>query len=237
MYYDTINGYIFINSVFSDFILESEFLLIVTEAFKQSMEDEATQMAIIFYAGQKQFEAQDYTYNNKDCRDFIKGQAKYDTGQTWTHQALNQAKTFMDGPKSRQTNPEIRKIIFLLTDGKATDEDELRKSVQNVQSLDPIIWAIGVSPSVDKTELDLIASDADLSRLYKDMAEFRKDVNDMLYDMCRLEVQTDSPNPSGNAPSANGKFCIQKLKVGETRYYTSPIQPGQLGSTKFRTFE
>ena len=124
---------------------------------------------------------------------------------------------------SRLNDNGIKKLIFLLTDGKQTQNlDNLKKVSNALKALPVSVYAIASTRNCDKKQLIQAASKPEYVRIYDSMDLFRSDAADILMDTCNIlpsvDVQPDSDKGKGGKVVYED-FGLKGMQVGDWRYF------------------
>ena len=120
-----------VNLNFSDFEKQRQIMVALVDAFKESIDAEASQVAILFFhCG---FEGQELRKDYSVIMNYLKAFV-YKEGGTATHIAFESVyQLFEEQDIARTKDKAVRSIIFVLTDGKTEYPYHLPPAVKKVR--------------------------------------------------------------------------------------------------------
>ena len=114
---------------FRDFEKQRQIMISLLDAFKESMDSEASQACVSFFT--KYFAGRSLTTDYSYMLNYIKSYT-YEGGGTYTHKAFDMDYEEFSESNARVKDKAVRTIIFVLTDGQSGRPDLLPQSVKKV---------------------------------------------------------------------------------------------------------
>ncbi|XP_063712210.1 uncharacterized protein LOC134840373 [Symsagittifera roscoffensis] len=132
-------------------------------------------------------------------------------------------------PKSRLNDNNVRKLVFIVTDGKTTSNLQAEKAaVDAVRRLPTHVYAVGVTHDSTIPELQKYSSDKNYVRVYKTFQDFENDAVFVFSEICRIETTKASTVDSGYGSGSD--LVVKPTKPPVVQINLKDIEPGQ---TKF----
>ena len=210
------------------------------------MSKKASQLAFITFSGKVNNE-EPYTYNYKNFVKEIKSLRKDTKGGTMTSLALNAAsKILKRDPNSRLKNPNVQKLVFVLTDGgqESLYEIQLNQSINALHSLGGVsVYSIATqkisyNKEYAENQLKQIASKPEYVKFYDTTSEFKTDIADIVYKTCQIPISykpVDSDYLMSDSSSSSQDITISKLSFGERRVFELKFAKDMNTVIKFKT--
>lgn len=122
-----------------------------------------TRIALITFANDAELIFDFNRYTNLADLNQAFARLVYPGGNTYTDKALNLLRIKLFG----QSNTDRYNIAFVITDGKATDQNNTRQEAKRIQEAGTIMYAVGITNSIDEQSLkDLSSYPHKLNRNY-----------------------------------------------------------------------
>ena len=236
---------------FSEYSNQVKFVEKVMEQYKMSMDNGGSQLGLITFSEEPVLVIKytsGYSYYLKRLRDHVNEEGS----ATVLHSVLQKAKEYIQTDKqSRLSDPNVRKLVFLLTDGKqqctALESHEralctpesIDQSAKSLHSLSGVtVYTVGMKSDANMEELQTMASDPSYARIYQSVDEFSADIVDIVYSTCQISLnyQSSSDYTIGaqdtNLPQ---KITVNKLTFGEKRTFQVQFSQGFETLIAFKT--
>ncbi|CAH3168650.1 unnamed protein product [Porites evermanni] len=170
-----------------DFRREKNFVAELAKGFS-NFGPNGVQMGVVSYSTYANVDIKLKAYSNK--ADFMKAvdRIKHRGGWTYTDRALTLAKTELFQP-SNGARKGVTKILLVVTDGASNGGiKSLRSPVEELRSSKVNIFSVGVGQSLNRNELEFMASDPKASHLFfvRNMAELPNLLNTLAESSCQI---------------------------------------------------